>query len=587
MPCRFPGLTRRARITWQGQSRSRRSSASFTSSLPFEVRRRRRIQQKSPICNGVLPAAPQRGVAACSPVAGYCRALEQHAERIALEIRGRDWTYGDLAGFAGAIARELVTAGSTSGLVAVFASRSLTAFAGTLAVFAARAAHVALNPGHPPARSASIVRQAEVTTVIVGPEALAQLPELLDLTAIRCVIAPESPDLTALRAMYANVRFVDATELATPVTLRAPSVEAGDLAYLVFTSGSTGVPKGVAISHGNLAVYMRNFRALAAPLPTDRVATTYELTFDIALHDMFQTWWSGATLCVVPARQLLAPARFILGERITYWFSVASCAMLMERQGTLRPGIFPLLRVSMLCGEPLPATSAAVWASAAPSSLLYNVYGPTETTMELAFYRWSPETSPGECRRGITPIGVPFADHEHLLLDADGREVEGVGRGELLLAGSQVGCGYWKLPERTAQSFVSLPGRTGTWYRTGDLVERDASGLYHFVTRLDHQVKLRGHRIELGEIEAALREVAGTSLVVVVPHPVTAGNAEGLVAFLSGGADLDTDSLRRGLAARLPAAMVPGRIERLAYLPLNANQKIDRGALLASLEGSK
>jgi amino acid adenylation domain-containing protein len=520
-------------------------------------------------------------------VDGYCRALEQHAGRVALEIQGKCWTYAELGGIAGAIAREIAAGGSTSGLVAVFASRSLTAFAGTLAVFSAGAAHVALNPAHPPARSASIVQQAEVTTVIVGPEALAQLPGLLDLAAIRCVIAPETHDLAAFRAAHPNVRFVDAAQLAMPVALNAPPVEAGDLAYLVFTSGSTGMPKGVAISHGNLAVYMRNFRALAAPLPTDRVATTYELTFDIALHDMFQTWWSGATLCVVPARQLLAPARFISRERITYWFSVASCAMLMERQGTLRRGIFPLLRVSMLCGEPLPATSAAAWASAAPSSVLYNVYGPTETTMELAFYRWSPETSPSECRRGITPIGAPFADHAHLLLDPEGREVEGAGRGELLVAGPQVGRGYWKLPERTARSFVDLPGRAGTWYRTGDLVERDASGVYHFVTRLDHQVKLRGHRIELGEIEAALREVAGTSLVAVVPHPVTGGNAEGLVAFLTGGRDLDAETLRRGLAARLPATMVPARIERLADLPLNANQKIDRGALLASLEASK
>jgi amino acid adenylation domain-containing protein len=474
-----------------------------------------------------------------------------------------------------------------SGLVAVFASRSLTAFAGSLAVFGAGSAHVALNPAHPPRRSAAILEQAEVTTVIAGAESLAILPELLDLApAIRVVIAAESADLSALRASHPAVHFVDANQVAAgerAARFMAPAVASDDLAYLVFTSGSTGVPKGVAVSHGNLAAYMRNFRALAAPLSTDRVATTFELTFDVALHDMFQAWFSGAALCVVPARQLLAPARFIRNERITYWFSVASAAMLMERQGTLKPGVFPLLRVSMLCGEPLPAGAAAAWAAAAPGSVLYNVYGPTETTMELAFYRWLPERSIAACRRGIVPIGVPFDDHQHLLLDTQEREIDGAGRGELLLAGPQVTQGYWKLAERTAQSFVRLRDRAGVWYRTGDLVERDENGVYHFVGRLDHQVKLRGHRIELGEIEAALREVAQTSLVAVVAHPVIDGNAQGLVAFVAGGSGAGVDVLRQGLAARLPAAMVPDRIERVDDLPLNANQKIDRNALLASL----
>ena len=529
-----------------------------------------------------MPAASPR-LAAPSPAEGFCLAAEAHANAIALEIGHRKWTYAQLSAIAAGIAREL-TAADGSQFVAVFASRSLTAFAGSLAVFAAGAAHVALNPAHPMRRSASIVVQAGLTTIVVGNEALNTLPDLLELApGVRRVIAPESADLAALRALHPHVHVADASRLTADASLAAPAVQPDDLAYLVFTSGSTGEPKGISISHGNLAVYMRNFRALAAPLPTDRVATTYELTFDVALHDMFQAWFSGATLCVVPARHLLAPARFIRDQRITYWFSVASAAMLMERQGTLRPGMFPLLRVSMLCGEPLPGRTAAAWAAATPNSVLYNVYGPTETTMELAFYRWEPESSPAACRRGVVPIGVPFADHQHLLLDTQGTEIEGAGRGELLLSGPQVGRGYWKLPERTQQAFVQLPGRPGTWYRTGDLVERDESGVYHFVSRLDHQVKLRGHRIELGEIEAALRDVAETSLVAVIPYPVVGGNAEGLVAFLAGGPERDADALRRGLAERLPAAMIPDRIERLNDLPLNANYKIDRPALVASL----
>lgn len=529
-------------------------------------------------------AQDTRRLLAPSPVAGFIDAATARPSHTALELGDARWSYAELRALSGAIAASLVEAGLGPGRVGVFASRSLTAYAGSLAVFGAGAAHVALNPAHPAARSAAIVEQAALTTLLVGDEALDQLPALLAAApGIRAVVAPETADLSALRAAWPDLVAIGAADLA-PAPLDTPAVAWDDLAYLVFTSGSTGRPKGVPISHGNLSAYMRNFRALAAPIAEDRVATTYELTFDIALHDMLMTWWSGATLCVVSARQLAAPARFIRKERITYWFSVASAAMLMEKQGTLRPGVFPLLRVSMLCGEPLPGRSAAQWAAAAPGSVLYNVYGPTETTMEMAFYAWDRERSLARCRRGVVPIGIPFDDHDHILLDASGDEIVGAGQGELLLRGPQVGAGYWQMPEKTAQTFVTLPGRDGTWYRTGDRIERDEEGMYHFVSRIDFMVKLRGHRIELGEVEAALRDAAETSLVAVLPHPIVGGSAQGLVGFWSGGPPLAADALRRRLAERLPTAMIPDRLERIDEMPLNANRKIDRRALGALLE---
>jgi acyl-coenzyme A synthetase/AMP-(fatty) acid ligase len=204
--------------------------------------------------------------------------------------------------------------------------------------------------------------------------------------------------------------------------------------------------------------------------------------------------------------------------------------------------------------------------------------------MELAFYRWEPDSSPSACRRGVVPIGIPFPGHGHILVDDEGKEISGAGRGELFLSGPQIGQGYWKLPQHTAESFVQVPGRDGVWYRTGDLVERDESGVYHFVSRLDHQIKLRGHRIELGEIENALRDAAGTSLVAVIPHPIVGSNAQGLVAFVATSEPGDALALRNALAARLPVAMIPDRIELVSDLPLNDNRKIDRAALLMSLQ---
>jgi len=309
------------------------------------------------------------------------------------------------------------------------------------------------------------------------------------------------------------------------------------------------------------------------------VATTYELTFDVALHDLLNAWWSGATLVVMPERAMLAPARFILDKRITYWFSVASFAMILQKQGLLRSGIFSQLRVSLLCGEALPKATAMAWAEAAPNSVLYNVYGPTETTMELAFYRWVPGRSEQDCLRGVAPIGIPFPDHQHLLLDDQGQEVVGAGEGELYLAGPQVGPGYWGDEVRTAATFVELPNHSGRWYKTGDRIERDEMGVYHFISRVDFMVKVRGNRIELGDVEHALREASGVDLVAVIPLPSLDGMSQGLVAFVCAPCAFSGPVVRERLLARLPKAMLPDEVLVLDDFPMNANRKVDRSAL--------
>ena len=527
-----------------------------------------------------------------NPYNGFLLACGTHAQATALEIGTEQWSYAEVANLAGRMAALMADAPTEKGQrIGVFASRSLTACAGSMAVFAAGGVHVALNPAYPPERNATILRKAGIQTLLVGPEALDLVPALAELTGLTLhAIAPLS---RVAQRVAPGVTWRDATDMASvqPTALANATANAaaqapapGDLAYIVFTSGSTGEPKGVAINHGNLAAYMDNFRQLAAPVDTDRVATTYELTFDVALHDLLNTWWSGASLVVMPERAMLAPARFILDKRITYWFSVASFAMILQRQGLLRPGLFPLLRVGLLCGEALPKATAMAWAQATPNAVLYNVYGPTETTMEMAFYRWQPGLSELSCLRGVTPIGVPFSDHQHLLLDDSGQTVVGAGIGELYLQGPQIGPGYWQDPDKTAQIFVELPGQTGRWYKTGDRTERDELGDYHFVSRIDFMVKVRGHRIELGDIEYALREASGTDLVAVVPKPAADGMTQGLVAFVCADGDaVDLPAIRAKLAERLPKYMVPDEVHALPTMPMNANRKVDRGALAAVL----
>jgi amino acid adenylation domain-containing protein len=528
------------------------------------------------------PGHPER------PYAGFMASAARNPDAVALEIGDQQWRYGELAEQAQrwvAALRALLGTQAAGQRVGVLASRSLTAYLGSMAVLGSGAALVALNPAYPVARNLVILQRAGVQTLLVGAEGAAMLAALAAASPrplrVICPVLPRS-------AAPAGVsQWLDAADLAAQTPAVAPFAQpaAQDLAYIVFTSGSTGEPKGVAIAHGQLCAYMHNYLRLAPTQAEDRVATTYELSFDVALHDLLHTWWAGATLVVMPERAMLAPARFILDRQITVWFSVASFAMLMQRQGVLRPGLFPMLRLSLLCGEALPVATAAAWSQAAPGSALYNVWGPTETTMELAFYRWDPAQSPVHSLRGLVPIGQPFADHRHLLLDEQGQVVVGPGTGELWVSGPQLGLGYWGDEARTEASFCSLPGQTGRWYRSGDRVERDALGDYHFISRVDAMVKVRGHRIELGEVEHALRRASGVDLVAVLPKPAADGLAHGLVGVLGAAPGASLAAVQAALQQLLPRAMWPDTLQVHTAWPLNANRKLDRAALAARVLG--
>ena len=356
-----------------------------------------------------------------------------------------------------------------------------------------------------------------------------------------------------------------------------------DIAYLLFTSGSTGIPKGVMVAHRNVRHFLDAMSERYRLTAEDRLSQAFDLTFDLSVFDMFMGWEAGACVCVLPASAQLKPAMWVVEQGLTVWFSVPSLALLMKRFGMLKPGRFPSLRWSLFCGEALPAELVVAWAEAAPESVVENLYGPTELTIACTLYRWDPARSPAESTAGLVPIGAPYPGMTTLIADDELREVEVGAEGELLLAGPQVTPGYWQDPEKTAAAFVVPPDQSAVYYRTGDLVRRPADGSpITYVGRVDHQVKINGYRVELGEIEAAIRDAAEVDEVVALGWPRTATGAAGVAAFVAAEA-LDVDALRASLAARLPDYMMPSSIHLLANMPLNSNGKFDRHALVRLL----
>jgi acyl-coenzyme A synthetase/AMP-(fatty) acid ligase len=250
----------------------------------------------------------------------------------------------------------------------------------------------------------------------------------------------------------------------------------------------------------------------------------------------------------------------------------------MRRLGELRPDLYPQLWLSLFCGEALPVEVVRQWSLAAPNSVIENIYGPTELTIGCTSYRWDNRTSPAECEQGIVPIGEPFEDMEALIVDEELQEVAMGCEGELLMSGPQLSRGYWCDEGTTRRAFVSVAGRNGIYYRTGDRVRRSGPDKpLVYLGRLDNQVKILGHRVELGEVEAMVRSLCGVDAVVALAWP-NGSNADGIELFLE--ADkFDAELLTKQLKTKLPYYMVPRRIRTLPKLPLNPNGKYDRKAL--------
>ena len=521
-------------------------------------------------------------------IQGFLDSAERFASREALVVNDKTLSYRKLRGRAAAIARTILDRELESfPLAAILASRSVTAYAGVLGILGSGKGYVPLNPKFPVDRTRRMLVLSGSRTLVVGREALGQLPRLLSETdRTLTVILPDLDDAADLCAAFPQHRFVSSGQMSEGAGFAFDiEVDSAAVAYLLFTSGSTGEPKGVPIHHSNVRSYIEYISNRYEVNERDRFSQEFDMTFDLSVHDMFVCWERGACLFSVPEKSVMLPAKFIRDHGLTMWFSVPSVVALLSNMRLLQPKCFPSLRFSLFCGEALAATHAQDWQEAAPNSIVENLYGPTETTIAISHYRWDPSKSPQECLNGIVPIGWPFAGQQCRVADHERGEVSETG--ELCLAGSQVTDGYWNNPEKTQRQFVRLPETGETlWYRTGDLVKRGENGCLHYLGRMDHQVKIRGYRVELQEIEVVLRKTSQAEQVVAVPWPVVDGTADGVVAFVSGASNLDDLHILNRCREALPDYMVPRKIYRLKEMPLNDNRKIDRKNLVKLLEGA-
>jgi amino acid adenylation domain-containing protein len=494
----------------------------------------------------------------------------------AVSFNGQSLTYGVLAELsarlAGCLAQNL--ASQAAARVGILASRNANACVAVLGTCWAGSTYVPISIRQPTDRILSLLTQCELSAVITDDDGARLLTPALLKACPRLIIHVGSQQFPQSTDTDRN-RVIHLAALPTVCPTEPIPVAAAHTAYIIFTSGTTGVPKGVMISAGSARHYIQHVTRWLGLEADDRALETCELSFDFSVHNMFSTWEAGACLHILPANQVMNAVRYVQEAQLTVWNSVPSLAGMLRQVGALKPGSLGSLRKTVFGGEPLTESLVRHWRDAAPNSEVANLYGPTEATVFcLAQNTQAPDSFSRE--REIAAIGTPLPGIEAGIVDPEGRFLAPSATGELVIAGDQLAQRYLGAPALTQARFPTLQGKR--WYRTGDLAYQDPSGVFHCLGRIDHQIKILGYRVELEEIEAHLRAAAETEMVAAVAWPHENGLPTGIVGFI-GTTEVDDQQIIKRLRQRIPSYMVPGQIIAMNNLPINPSGKIDRHAL--------
>ena len=512
----------------------------------------------------------------------------RHNGLCALSIDKQSISYRELTQLALHIASALLAQGAQSEAVGIVGQRQLDSYAGVLGILYAGCHYVPIHPRSSPQKLIHVIQAAGIRFLVGAQQDLQRVYNQLQEHAQHHLI---------LRYMSLSGESDSSGVWSSPDTTETPAMTApvvcqGDeLAYILFTSGSTGQPKGVKVSHNNVIAYLQAIQKLWMLEPGYRASQFHDFSFDPSVSDMFTTWTLGGELCVVPESELMMPAHFIRRMELAVWSSVPAIGNFMQKLGVLKEDAFPSLQITRFAGEPLSLRMAKVWQSAAPNSTVENHYGPTESTIDVARYVYQPSAAESLFSNGVVPIGHAFPGTDIKIVDENNQPVASEVQGQIIFKGPQVSKGYLDDDIKTQSAFVQFEWDTShaIWFKSGDLGFINAHGSVECLGRMDSQIKFSGKRVEIGEIEAALSRFDALSDVVVVAVKDAQGVVSELVGFTA--SELSAQalaSIKQSSRQWLDPLFFPKRILTLAQLPYAVSGKVDRRTLAdMALKASK
>ena len=346
--------------------------------------------------------------------------------------------------------------------------------------------------------------------------------------------------------------------------------------YVNFTSGSTGIPKGVVVGHASVIEFINEFTSVFGIANEDILANQAPFDFDVSVKDIYSGLNTGAVVALIPREYFSNPSvlmDYLCDKRVTVLIWAVSAMCFVSIMNGLEYKTPKTIKKIMFSGELMPVKQLNKWKKYLPDAMYVNLYGPTEITCNCTYHILDREYEKDE----IIPIGIPFRNEKVFLLDDEDKEILSPGtEGEICVSGSCLALGYYMEPEKTSKAFVQNPLNnryTETIYRTGDLGKYDDSGILFYTSRKDFQIKHMGQRIELSDIDVSAMSVEGVERACSIYD----GKHKKIILFYTG--DIDKENLSLCIKEKLPSFMLPSKTIKLDDFPLNKNGKIDRGIL--------
>lgn len=436
----------------------------------------------------------------------------------------------------------------TEKIIGLMAYDDLETYASIIALWFEGKAYVPINPETPRDRNLTIIQQAGIKTILTSNQA--DYPEIVFLCSSQKI---------ENKIDHSPVSIID-----------------DEIAYILFTSGSTGMPKGVPICFSNIEGFVQGFEALGYKISSkDKCLQMFELTFDLSVMSYLIPLLNGACIYTIPPTEI--KYSYIAELMDTHQLTVA--LMVPSILHYLRPYFGEIkcfsMRYSLFCGEALPLDITQEWSQCVPKARIDNVYGPTEDTIFCTAYTFKREEA-NKVLNGILSIGCVMKGTHTIIVDDNNRSVHRGDTGELCLSGIQLTPGYWKNEQKNKESFFYQDGNR--YYKTGDLCSTDEEGDLMYHGRLDFQAKIQGFRVELTEIEYHARELLKDKInIVALAFVNSIGNTEIGLVFES--LPFGTQEFIHLLKEKLPAYMHPTQLRFVEHFPLNINGKIDRKKL--------
>ncbi len=496
----------------------------------------------------------------------FLESCKKHAKKLAIHINEKDSSYEEFLLQVCSINKSIKSVDSKSDFIGIYCEDSVKTYSSIWAILSTGKGYFPINKKWPTDRLIEVIENSGIDLIVYekGNEKLMELKNHFE-NKIN-FISTQSYDSST-------------TEIAIPV------IDVNSYAYLLYTSGTSGTPKGVAINHGNLS------NLISAHLlnkeydlnSNDRILQMFELTFDFSVLPTLFSFCSGAQLFVVPENKMtyLQVLKTLSIHKITKAYLVPS---VIHQLGTYYHQIhLPELKWSFFCGEALLNTDAENWKKCTPKGMIINSYGPTEATVYVTeFFVHNHESTQ---HKGIVALGRSINNMGTMLLNEKGEEITETDiEGELYLFGPQVANGYWKNEERTKECFrkIRTENYTGTAYKTGDICIKDKNDILFFVRRSDQQIKLNGYRIELNEIEFHALQNHQVKRAIALLIPIME-SSQIVLAIESEKENIEKEILQY-LQLKLPPYMLPQMIKVFKSLPLNENGKVDNHELISSFK---